>query len=92
MEKKNKILLVVIFLFVIIAFIYSYSCNSFILGGNSGSGGSNPNIINPNYQCYLDMKNGKVCPDCTTPIVKGFIGSCPTSIGTKMCNNGNLND
>lgn len=88
MEKKNKIILLVLFLIIIIAFIYGYSCNTFILGGDTGSG-DNSNSL---YQCYIHMKEGRVCPDCTTMIVNGNLESCPTSVGTKMCNNGNLND
>jgi hypothetical protein len=87
MEKKNKIILVVLFLIIIIAFIYGYSCNTFILGG-----GQINNNINPTYQCYLNMKEGTVCPDCTTKMIGGNILSCPTVPGIKMCNKGNLND
>ena len=89
MEKKNKIILVILFLIIIIAFIYGYSCNTFILGGGQINTNNN---INPIYQCYLNMKEGKVCPDCTTEMIGGNILSCPTISGSKMCNNGNLND
>ncbi len=94
MDTKYKLLLIVLFIIVIIAFIYNYTCNKSILDFNiyPGKGsGSDSDFQPPNprtviNQCLLKMKAGTICPDCVTKINNSSeIDKCPSQVYTPFC-------
>jgi hypothetical protein len=83
MDTKYKLLLIFLFIIVISAFIYNYTCNKKLLTPIS----TFPENENSPYdKCLTKMLNGKICPDCITPINNTTeLDKCPTSFTIDFC-------